>query len=667
MNVGSITANEAERINSLNQLQIMDTVAEEDFDDIVALAAQTCNAPVATIAFEGEDRVWFKAMHGLNCNEITRDSAFCSTTVKSNDLLIISDPREDEQFFGNPLLKEALGIRFFAGMPLISDDGFILGYLCVMDYQPRTLSSAQHDALRILGKQVMNLLKLRAQIIKLKKAEEDSRKSEEQINTIFYNAIDAVIVMDDNGVITQWNPRAESIFGWKSAEAIGTPFHEKVFPEYYREIHLARMQQYKDAETAQLLNSTVEAPGIRKNKTELPIALGISPAVIGGHRFFICFVSDNTDRKLSTFKLDKQKEFYENILNSLPTDIAVFDPAHKYLFVNPGAIKDEEFRKYIIGKDDFEYCEYRKRDTSIAQLRREQFLQVKNSGKEIRWEDTVRDTNGNPYTHLRRLFPVYDDNGNLTMVIGFGMDITDRKVMEEKQTALVQQLSSQNTQLIDFCNIVSHNLRAPLVNMSMLVKFIEESDDEEEQKLLISKFNPVIENLNTTFNELVESIQIKQDLEVTSENIELADCLKRTLEVLKVEINRSGAIIEANFDEAKVIHWPPKYLFSVFHNLVSNALKYQSPERLPLIQLQTVRKGNKVTLTVKDNGLGIDLVKHKDNLFKIGKVFHRHPDAKGFGLFMTKTQVDAMNSRIWAESTPNVGTTFFIEFNNQDT
>ncbi len=513
----------------------------------------------------------------------------------------------------------------------------------------------------------MNLLKLRAQIIKLKAVDEKSRRREEQINTIFYNALDAVIVMDDAGIITQWNPRAEHIFGWRAAEAIGTPFHEKIFPEYYHDIHLARMRRYNTEDAAQLLNTTVEAPGIRRNKTELPIALGISPAVIGDQRFFVCFVSDNTDRKLATFKLDKQKEFYENILNSLPTDIAVFDPAHKYLFVNPGAIKDEEFRKYIIGKDDFEYCEYRKRDTSIAQLRREQFLQVKNSGKEIRWEDTVRDTNGNPYTHLRRLFPVYDDNGNLTMVIGFGMDITDRKVMEEKQTALVQQLSSQNTQLIDFCNIVSHNLRAPLVNMSMLVKFIEESDDEEEQKLLISKFNPVIENLNTTFNELVESIQIKQDLEIKSKNIELAECLQRTLEVLKVEINKSGAVIETDFNEAKVIHWPPKYLFSVFHNLVSNALKYQSPERAPLIQLQTVRKDNKITLAVKDNGLGIDLVKYKDNLFKIGKVFHRHPDAKGFGLFMTKTQVDAMNGRIWAESTPNVGTTFFIEFNNQDT
>ncbi len=152
MNAGSITRNEADRINSLNQLQIMDTVAEEDFDDIVALAAQTCDTPVATVAFEGEDRVWFKAMQGLDCKEITRETALCTASIVANDLLIISDPKEDEQFFGNPQLKESIGIRFFAGMPLISDDGFILGYLCVMDYKPRTyIGQTGNEPAKITG------------------------------------------------------------------------------------------------------------------------------------------------------------------------------------------------------------------------------------------------------------------------------------------------------------------------------------------------------------------------------------------------------------------------------------------------------------------------------------------------------------------------------------
>jgi hypothetical protein len=150
-------------------------------------------------------------------------------------------------------------------------------------------------------------------------------------------------------------------------------------------------------------------------------------------------------------------------------------------------------RKYIVRKDDFQYAEYRNRDRSVAQIRRDQFLEAKNSGKEIRWEDTVLNPEGVPVTHLRRLFPVHDENGDLTLVIGFGIDITERKVMEEKQTLLVKQLSAQNTQLVDFCNIVSHNLRAPLVNMSMLVDFIQESTDLAEQEMLVTKLKPVLD------------------------------------------------------------------------------------------------------------------------------------------------------------------------------
>src|SRR5580704_5233136 len=182
--------------------------------------------------------------------------------------------------------------------------------------------------------------------------------------------------------------------------------------------------------------------------------------------------AEEPDHKLLMEKLDRQKAFYENILNKLPTDIAVFDAEHRYLFVNPGAISNEEYRKYIIGKDDYEYVAYRNRDISVAHARREKFLEAKNTRKEVRWEDSLRDPQGNMITHLRRMFPVFDDHGELTLVIGYGLDITDRKIMEEKQAALVKQLSSRNTKLTDFCSIVSHNLRAPLVNMSMLADFI---------------------------------------------------------------------------------------------------------------------------------------------------------------------------------------------------
>jgi len=226
-------------------------------------------------------------------------------------------------------------------------------------------------------------------------------------------------------------------------------------------------------------------------------------------------------------------------------------------------------------------------------------------------------------------------------------------------------LTYQKKQLEDFCNIISHNLRAPLVNISMLVDMIAEDCEDQEKKQLLKKLDKSSQNLNEIFNELVESLQIRQDTEIRSKKLALDKYLQKTIHGLQGQIEKTNATIEARFETAPHIHYPPKYLYSILHNLVSNALKYHSPHRRPVITIATQKTEDSIILTVTDNGLGIDMKKNKDNLFKIRKVFHSHPDAKGFGLFITKSQVEAMGGRIWVESNTEAGTTFFIEFKNQ--
>lgn len=227
-------------------------------------------------------------------------------------------------------------------------------------------------------------------------------------------------------------------------------------------------------------------------------------------------------------------------------------------------------------------------------------------------------------------------------------------------------LTTQKKQLEDFCNIISHNLRAPLVNISMLVDLISENTNEELKEILIEKLNKASHNLSDVFNELVESIQISQDTDIPTKKLQFKDYLQKTIHGLQGQINQTGAIIESEFDNAKTIQYPPKYLYSILHNLISNSLKYNAPNRKPIIRLTTQKTNDSVILSVSDNGLGIDLKKNKHNLFKIRKVFHSHPDAKGFGLFITKSQIEAMNGQIWVESTPNKGSTFFVEFKTKN-
>ncbi len=661
---GILSYNLTDLPQNQSNLLLLDTGPEKAFDNLVRLANLICHTPVSFIAICDKQRLWLKAKQGVDLQEIPVYRELSEVSLFPTDLTVINDLSQRAEFKYHPLINSLNGVLFFASLKIRDVNGICVGYFCIADTFPREFSETQSESFQLLGSQLTELLNNRKRIIELSRDNSDSSANREQVGSIFQNAIASVVVVDSRGVILQWNLRSEAIFGWAEHEAVGRYLHELIIPEKQINDYLAAIVNYVSHN--QESHRIFELTAATKNKGEIEIELGISHMLAGGQNHFINFISDISERKSVLRRLDEQKAFYENILNTIPADIVVFDPNHRYLFVNPGAIKDEQLRKFIVGKDDFEYFEYRKWDLDVAQLRREQFLQVVESGIAKRWEDNRVDPNGNLITHLRILFPVKDELQKVSFVIGFGIDITDRKIMEDKQEQLVKQLSAQNLQLVDFCNIVSHNLRGPLVNIAMLVRFIEESASDEERGIMIGKLNPVLANLNSTFNELVETVQVRQDVDIPYELNKLDEILRRIIVGSEVQIVTAGANIVTDFTDAPYILAPTKYLQSILYNLLNNALKYKSPLRPPEIAITTKNTGTSILLSVADNGLGIDLNRHKEKIFKIGKVFHRHPEAKGFGLFMTKTQVEAMNGQIWVESKPEVGTTFFIEFKNQN-
>ena len=131
-------------------------------------------------------------------------------------------------------------------------------------------------------------------------------------------------------------------------------------------------------------------------------------------------------------EMERQKLFYEEILNNIPADIAVFDALHHYLFVNPRGIKDPELRKWIIGRKDEDYCDLRNKPYSIFRDRREYFNRALSTRTQIEWEETLKDANGYNNYHLRKFYPVLDENGLPKLVIGYGLNITERRLIEDK-------------------------------------------------------------------------------------------------------------------------------------------------------------------------------------------------------------------------------------------
>ena len=175
---------EAKRLKVLWEYEVLDTVPEEVFDDLTELAARICEAPIALISLVDENRQWFKAKIGITLGETTRDISFCGHAIKQTDLFIVPDATRDKRFADNPLVTSEPKIRFYAGAPLITADGYALGTLCVIDKVPRDLLPDQRQALRILARHVVSQLELRTRTRALSIAQKEGRRIRSEVEQL---------------------------------------------------------------------------------------------------------------------------------------------------------------------------------------------------------------------------------------------------------------------------------------------------------------------------------------------------------------------------------------------------------------------------------------------------------------------------------------------------
>lgn len=153
--------NEIERLQALRRYSILDTLPEQDFDDITKIASEVCQTPISLITLIDSDRQWFKSNHGLNVRETPRDYAFCAHAInRPDEIFTVKDSREDDRFVGNPLVTGYPNVIFYAGVPLVTPEGFSLGTICVIDNKPRELTEIQLESLRALSRQVVKVFEL---------------------------------------------------------------------------------------------------------------------------------------------------------------------------------------------------------------------------------------------------------------------------------------------------------------------------------------------------------------------------------------------------------------------------------------------------------------------------------------------------------------------------
>lgn len=259
--------------------------------------------------------------------------------------------------------------------------------------------------------------------------------------------------------------------------------------------------------------------------------------------------------------------------------------------------------------------------------------------------------------------PVIDGTGKVTAIKGTIEELQSRKASEaELSGGASGQVTEQNKRLLNFAHIASHNLRSHASNLQMILQILGTTQNEEERRFCLDSLEKISGSLTKSISNLNDLMAIETDLNISKIPISFKEVLTNVTGTLAQQINDSAAVIESDFSKCPIIDYVPAYIESIMLNLVSNAIKYRSPQRPPNIVLRTFIENGKTMLTVKDNGMGIDLNKHRDKLFRMHQTFHNHPDSRGIGLLITKNQVEAMGGTINIESEPGVGTTFTIKF-----
>lgn len=250
--------------------------------------------------------------------------------------------------------------------------------------------------------------------------------------------------------------------------------------------------------------------------------------------------------------------------------------------------------------------------------------------------------------------------GKPKRIIGTHSDITKQKENELALEKSLKLITKQNKRLRNFAHIVTHNLKSHSANFENLFEFYDEADSFAEKEELVKHIRTVSNSLIKTISNLNQIITIQAQKDESISILNIYDYINSAIKLLEVEITKSKAVILNEVDHEINLFFNPAYMESIFQNLLSNALKYKHPDRAPSIVFSSMIIDGQLHITIEDNGIGIDLKKYGNDMFKLYRTFHKNEDSEGVGLYLIKNQVESIGGEISVKSKVNVGSTFTI-------
>lgn len=531
----------------------------------------------------------------------------------------------------------------------------VLGYLQLLGIWSGAFSFEMGTAILVLGVTVVLItlawfiaIALNKRDYRNKQIEIALQQSEAQIQTIFRAAPDAVIVIDEEGKIVKWNPKAETLFGWRSEEVIGVELSETIIPQRLRVAHKEGLRHFIATGEGRVIGKTIEIGALTKEAVEFDVALSISPTRVDDKYLFIGFMRDITEQKKAAVQLKESEEKFQKAFRASAAGMTItrLDDS-KYIDVNDAFIAMTGYAKEeLIGHSSVEL------DLVIHRKEREEVLhQVRESGAMKNFEVAIRSKTGKRLEVLVSLEIIVLNDEKYAINIIY--DITERKKAEE-------QLAIANKELEAFSYSVSHDLRAPLRIIDGYTEILQ-SDyaaqlDEEGNRVL----NIITQNTRR-MGKLIDDL------------LDLARMGRKELAFHHVDMNRlvESVIAEQHglktkrskvtVAELEAAHCDNNLIRQVWINLVSNAIKYSAKKEEPVIEIGSIKTGDEIIYSVKDNGAGFDM-QYAGKLFGVFQRLHnvKEYEGTGVGLALVHRIVTRHGGRVWAEAEVDAGAAFYF-------
>ncbi|MCW3006604.1 MAG: ATPase [Solirubrobacterales bacterium] len=652
MTEAPLPPDEAARLESVRALAVLDTPQEERFDRLTRIAADLFRVPICTITLIDANRQWFKSCIGLDSRETPRAFSFCAHAVLQDETLVIPDAQEDERFADNPLVTGEPRIRFYAGHPLYSPEGFKLGTLCLIDRVPRTMEATEIVRLRELAQVAENELNS----LELSHALRRLSDSEQRLHAVMDGVAEGIVTFAADGRVLSANPAALATFRADPGDLLGRGVDRLVQGMNLDEIRARVGAVEPGAETEPRARTLVT--GRRSDGTLFPLELAISQANVAGEALFIGIGMDVTVAREAERALRQSEWRFRAIFDSAAIGIGLMRLDGP--IVDANAALAQMLRRPV---QELRAMELRELIAAHHDPDARPDGEAADEGDEL-----IAALRGRRAHQFRRDLPITRGDG--TTMWG---SLTVSVLQEEEEAeaprfaiALLEDITSRREAervKDEFVSVVSHELRTPLTSIRGSLGLVTggvmgELPPEVQAMLDVAEQNA--ERLVRLVNDILDIERLgsgRVDLELA--DVAARGLLEQAVDTVEAMAAAGAVTIRIHAPQEVDVRADGLRVVQALTNLLGNAIKFSPPESEIVVSVAV--SDGAARFTVADNGRGIpdELL---DGIFErfrqVDASDSREKGGTGLGLAIARTIVEQHRGRIWAESSPGGGATF---------